>query len=114
MVSKLDFWRVKPPSAADFEDQFLPGQPDTPMPSGGLPGDHRTPVDTSGCFSLSSYEAILYGMDFLKTECDQWFGTNRPASQIPKGIQDKLDSKGSMNPAERPIAKQLRTQDFDR
>ncbi|MGI9262896.1 MAG: tryptophan halogenase family protein, partial [Woeseiaceae bacterium] len=55
--AKLDFWRVKPPSPADFEDQFFPGQPDTPLPSGGLPGDHRTPVDTSGVFSLSSYEA---------------------------------------------------------
>jgi len=90
LKAKLDFWRVKPPSVADFEDQFFPGQPDTPMPSGGLPGDHRTPVDTSGCFSLSSYEAILYGMDFLRAECDQWFGTDRPASKVPKGIGDRL------------------------
>ncbi|MGI9260667.1 MAG: tryptophan halogenase family protein, partial [Woeseiaceae bacterium] len=74
----------------DFEDQFFPGQPDTPLPSGGLPGDHRTPVDTSGVFSLSSYEAILYGMDFLRPECDQWFGNDRPASQVPNRIQDKL------------------------
>jgi len=91
LAAKLDFWRRKPPSVADFEDQFFPGQPATPMPSGGLPGDHRTPVDTSGCFSLSSYEAILYGMDFLREECDAWFGTARPPSSIPKGIQDKLD-----------------------
>lgn len=91
LQAKLDFWRVKPPSVADFEDQFFPGQPHTPMPSGGLPGDHRTPVDTSGCFSLSSYEAILYGMDFLKAECDQWFGTDRPASQVAGGIRDKLE-----------------------
>ena len=90
LKAKLDFWRVKPPSVADFEDQFFPGQTGTPMPSGGLPGDHRPPVDTSGCFSLSSYEAILYGMDFLSAECDQWFGTNRPASKVPKGIGDRL------------------------
>jgi tryptophan halogenase len=88
--AKLDFWRVKPPSPADFEDQWFPGQPDTPLPSAGLPGDHRSPVDTAGTFTLSSYEAILYGMDFLKAECDQWFGTDRPASRVPKRIVDRL------------------------
>ncbi len=92
LQAKLEFWRVKPPSPADFEDQFFPGQPATPLPSGGLPGDHRTPVDTSGVFSLSSYEAILFGMDFLKDECDQWFGTDRPASQVPRGIVERLQA----------------------
>ena len=90
LQAKLDFWRVKPPSPADFEDQFFPGQPATPLPSGGLEGDHRPPVDTSGVFSLSSYEAILYGMDFLRDECDRWFGTSRPPSVVAKNIQDKL------------------------
>jgi hypothetical protein len=47
-------------------------------------------VDTSGVFSLSSHEAILYGMDYLRAECDQWFGTDRPKSRVAKGIQDKL------------------------
>ena len=90
LAAKLAFWRAKPPSPADFEDQFFPGQANTPLPSGGLDGDHRTPVDTSGVFSLSSYEAILYGMDFLRDECDQWFGRDRPASEVPKGIADRL------------------------
>jgi len=91
LKAKLDFWRSKPPSLADFEDQFFPGQPTAPLPSGGLPGDHRSPIDTAGVFTLSSYEAILYGMDFLREECDRWFGTNRPASRVIKGIQDKVD-----------------------
>ena len=90
LKAKLDFWRIKPPSPADFEDQWFPGQPDTPLPSSGLPGDHRSPVDTAGIFTLSSYEAILYGMDFLSAECDQWFGKNRPASQVPSGILKRL------------------------
>ena len=90
LQAKLDFWRSKPPTPADFEDQFFPAQADTPLPSGGLPGDHRTPVDTSGVFSLSSHEAILFGMDFLKAECDRWFGTDRPPSQVSKGIMSKL------------------------
>ncbi len=88
--AKLEFWRNKPPTPTDFEDQWFPGQPDTPLPSGGLPGDHRSPIDTGGVFSLSSYEAILYGMDFLREECDQWFGSNRRASQVPQRIADRL------------------------
>lgn len=91
LKAKLDFWRVKPPSPADFEDQFFPGQPDTPLPSGGLPGDHRSPVDTAGVFTLSSYEAILYGMDFLRAECDQWFGADRPPPKIPPRIIERLN-----------------------
>jgi tryptophan halogenase len=88
---KLDFWRNKPPSPTDFEDQWFPGQADAKLPAGGLPGDKRSPIDTGGVFSLSSYEAILYGMDFLREECDQWFGAKRPASQVPKKIADRLN-----------------------
>jgi tryptophan halogenase len=29
-------------------------------------------------------------MDFLKNECDRWFGTDRPVSQVAKGIRSKL------------------------
>jgi tryptophan halogenase len=88
--AKLAFWRIKPPSPSDFEDQWFPGQPDTPLHSGGLAGDHRSPIDTAGVFTLSSYEAILYGMDFLHAECDQWFGRDRLASQVPQRIADRL------------------------
>jgi tryptophan halogenase len=66
---------------ADFEDASFPGEPVAPLLDGGLPGDHRAPVDTAGVFGLSSYEAILYGMDFLHDECDLWYGKDRPASQ---------------------------------
>jgi tryptophan halogenase len=90
LKAKLEFWRTKPPSPADFEDQFFPGQPDGPLSSSELPGDHRSPIDTGGIFTLSSYEAILYGMDFLKEECDQWFGKNRPPSQVPYTIARRL------------------------
>ncbi len=88
--SKLEFWRSKPPGLADFEDQWLPGQADAALPSGGLPGDHRGPVETGGVFGLSSYEAILYGMDFLREECDQWFGARRPATEVPAAILNRI------------------------
>lgn len=88
--AKLEFWRNKPPSAADFEDQFFPGQPITSLPSGGIPGDHRSPIDTAGLWNHESYEAILYGMQFLDTECDEWFGTNRPKPRVLKQILEVL------------------------
>ena len=88
--AKLDFWRIKMPSASDFTDQRIPGQADQPLPSAGLPGDHRPPVDTAGIFGLESYEAILYGMDFLAAECDEWFGKDRPKTQVPGFIIDRL------------------------
>lgn len=90
LKAKLEFWRVKPPSLADFEDQFFPGQPTVPLQASGQPGDHRSPVDTAGIFTLSSYEAILYGMDFLREECDEWFGKGRPPSRVPPSIQKRL------------------------
>lgn len=88
--AKLEFWRCKPPSAADFEDQFFPGQPAQRLPAGGLPGDHRSPIDTAGLWNHESYEAILYGMGFLETECDAWFGKNRPKPRVLKQIYDVL------------------------
>ena len=88
--AKLDFWRVKPPTVADFEDQWFPSQTDSPLPSGNLPGDHRSPIDTANVFGIDSYEAILYGMDFLSTECDDWFGESRPATHMARTIVDRL------------------------
>jgi tryptophan halogenase len=90
LQAKLDFWRIKIPSAADFVDQRIPGQTDQPLPGAGLPGDHRPPVDTATVFGLESYEAILYGMDFLAEECNEWFGKRRPQTQVPGYIIERL------------------------
>lgn len=90
LQAKLDFWRTKIPSTSDFIDQRIPGQTDWSLPSAGLPGDHRPPVDTAGIFGLDSYEAILYGMDFLAEECDEWFGKNRPVTSVPGFIIEHL------------------------
>ncbi len=90
--AKLEFWRHKPPSMSDWEDAWFPGQADTPLVSGGLPGDHRPPIDTAGVFGLSSYEAILYGMDFLSDECDRWYGKNRPPSEVLLPVAERIRS----------------------
>lgn len=88
--AKLDFWRVKVPSMSDFVDQKFPAQPETALPDGDLPGDHRAPVDTATLFGIDNYEAVLYGMDFLAEECDRWFGQERPKTRIPKQIVENL------------------------
>ena len=90
LKAKLDYWRLKPPSPTDFEDQFFPGMVETPLPSGGVPSDHRSPIDAGGIFGVDSHEAILYGMDFLREECSEWFGTDRPASRSAPTIARRL------------------------
>jgi tryptophan halogenase len=90
LLAKLDFWRVKPPSPSDFEDAWFPGQPDAPLPSAGLPGDHRSPMDTAGLWGYTSYEAVLYGMNFLDRECDGWYGRDRPPPQVLRQVIERL------------------------
>ena len=88
--TKIEFWREKAPSHSDFEDASFPGEPATPVPDAGIAGDHRPPVDTGGVFGLSSYEAILYGMDFLHEECDRWYGSERPPTRVLEPIAQRL------------------------
>ena len=81
--AKLDFWRHKVPSRADFVDQCLPGQALEALSSGGLPGDDRPAVDTAGVFGIESYEAILYGMDFAGVENLPQVAAPPPARVLP-------------------------------
>jgi tryptophan halogenase len=90
LQAKLDYWRIKPPSPSDFEDMFLPGQPDLPLPTAGIPGDHRSPIDNGRLFGVDSYEAILYGMDFLREECARWYGEQRPPTHVAQAIAQRL------------------------
>ena len=90
LKAKLEFWRVKPPSLADFEDQRFPDQSVEPFPHGDGTMDDRAPIDTGGIFTLSSYEAILYGMDFLRDECDGWFGPSRPHTKVQPNIARRV------------------------
>lgn len=90
LAAKLDYWRRKPPSQSDFEDMLVPGQCVMPLPGDGLPGDHRPPVDTGTLFGLDSHEHILYGMDFLRDECNAWFGEDRPPSEVAQIVAGRL------------------------
>jgi tryptophan halogenase len=87
--AKLEYWRIKPPSVSDFEDQFFPGQAGIPL-TGNATGDNRVPIDTGRLWNHYSYEAILYGMDFLNEECREWYGENRPRPAVLKKVLDAI------------------------
>jgi tryptophan halogenase len=99
LQAKLNYWRVKRPTTADFEDQFFPGQSSQPLASGTIDGDYRGPIDTAGLWDQQDYECVLYGMEFLNDECDEWFGTERPDSLVAKNVVDRLKTAPSKLPS---------------
>jgi len=90
LKAKLEFWRKKPVAHVDFEDQLVPGQPYTVARSSGDFADHRPPIDTGKLFTRSSYEAVMYGMDFLSDECREWYGDDRPQSGVHRRIVERV------------------------
>ncbi|MEM6775173.1 MAG: tryptophan halogenase family protein [Pseudomonadota bacterium] len=64
---KLEFWKIKPPSASDFDDQFR-------------------------LFSHQSYEYILYGMDYLQGTYLDRFAGQQQAARIPEHIAKVVDA----------------------
>jgi len=88
--AKLEYWRIKPPSVSDFEDQHFPGQPATSVDTGGPAGDSRHPVDTGRLWNHYSYETVLYGMDFLRDECSDWYGAERPRPGVLQKVLDAV------------------------
>jgi tryptophan halogenase len=96
--AKLDFWRIKPPSVSDFTDQFFPGQVNGQLATEDSIGDGRCPIDTGGLWNHHSYEAILYGMGFLRDECRERYGDNRPRPAVHKKVLDAIDAAQSKLP----------------
>ncbi|RUO70722.1 tryptophan halogenase family protein [Pseudidiomarina salinarum] len=88
LQAKLEFWKIKPPTSHDFQDQWFPGM--ASAPTSPHAGDPRPPVDTGGLWNHESYECILYGMDFLREESARWFGTDRPPTQVHPAIIQRL------------------------
>jgi tryptophan halogenase len=87
LAAKLEFWKLKLPSSADFEDQCFPGQ-STASLSGA--GDTRSSVDTAGLWNHESYEAILYGMDFRGPEFEKLLGDKRLPTEVPEFMLQRL------------------------
>ncbi len=61
LKAKFEFWKIKPPSASDFDDQFR-------------------------LFSHQSYEYILYGMDFFSGGYRERFGDSPQPTQVPPHV----------------------------
>jgi len=91
LQAKFDFWKIKPPSAQDFQDGYFPGQPTAPMADGLHGGDSRPPVDTAGLWGHESYECILYGMDFLGNHYKDMLGAERKATVVPDHITGRVN-----------------------
>jgi tryptophan halogenase len=112
--AKLEFWQIKPPSAYDFEDQFFPGQPEARLQSGGASGDNRYPIDTGRLWNHHSYENILYGMDFLRDECREWYGENRPRTGVLKRVRNAIETApGKLPPHDVWLQKTLGMADYE-
>lgn len=90
LKAKFEYWKKKPPSQSDFEDQLLPGQ----MQSRSEPHEHmndqRVPVDTAALWNHESYECIMYGMHFDCEEFDQKFGKSRKKLNVHPYILQRL------------------------
>jgi tryptophan halogenase len=95
LLAKLDYWRLKPPSVSDFADQFFPNMSSE---AGATMGDSRFPIDTGGLWNHYSYENVLYGMDFLRGQCDEMFGKNRPHPTTLKSVEDAIKGVPGKHP----------------
>lgn len=96
LQAKFEFWRHKPPSAHDFQDQWFMQMPTEAI--AGAQQDQRPVTDTGGLWNHESYECIMYGMDALRDECDQWFGTQRPPTKVHPAIMQRLKMAHQMLP----------------
>ncbi|WP_144392605.1 tryptophan halogenase family protein [Pleionea sediminis] len=89
LKAKLEFWKAKPPTSADFEDQFFPGMSFQSINESNTGGDNRPSIDTSGIWNNKNYEFILYSMGFENHFNHHWQGSI-PA-QTPPAIQRRFD-----------------------
>lgn len=90
LKAKLEYWRIKPPSISDFEDQFFPGLQGARSEPSGANGDSRYPIDTGRLWNHYSYETVLYGMDFLRDESTRWFGEGRLRPAVLQKVLDAI------------------------
>lgn len=90
LKAKLEYWKMKPPSASDFEDGCFFGQSLANGDTNIQGGDNRVPVDTAALWNHQSYESILYGMEFLQKECDERYGKDRGPVNLQPTIIERL------------------------
>lgn len=90
LQAKLDFWKHRPPTQSDFDDQAFLNQTQPSFNFQSDTFDSRPPVDTAGLWNHESYECILYGMHFNSEKYNELYGENRSALQVHPYILQRL------------------------
>lgn len=92
LKAKLEFWRERPPTSADFDDQFFFQQAKHEYKFQSEEFDFRPPVDTAALWNHESYECILYGMHFNSENYNSLYGNNRKPLNIHPYIIQRLQA----------------------
>ncbi len=90
LKAKLEHWQIKPPSSSDFEDQSFHGYNYNRASMNDPYIDDRPPVDTGSLWNHSSYEAILFGMDFRGPEFAAQHPDNRASAKVVDFVIDAI------------------------
>ena len=90
LKAKLEHWQIKPPSSSDFEDQSFHGYNYNRASMNDPYIDDRPPVDTGSLWNHSSYEAILFGMDFRGPEFAARHPDNRASAKVVDFVIDAI------------------------
>ena len=94
---------IVPTALADREGSLTPEELQERVPP-----EHRRHVenilaehgiDTAGLWDAQDYECVLYGMDFLGPECDEWFGSQRPDPLLSIEVAERLKMAPSKLPS---------------
>lgn len=92
LKAKFEFWKIKPPTAADFEDMSFPGFSTMQQTNDNIGFiDPRPNVDTGGIWNHNNYLFILYSMGFDKIS-ENLYGHNLPKTKINPLIQKRLQN----------------------
>ncbi len=107
LKAKLEFWQHKAPTDTDFEDQHFPTTPNSGAQRPEGFSDIRQPVDTGNIFPATSYEAIMFGMDFMGDEMAQRHGNSRHHTQVHPNVARRLQAAPSKLPPHDVWLKQI-------
>lgn len=108
LKAKFEYWKLKPPSASDFEDQFLPTFSAGMQPAAAnTSGDTRQAIDTAGLWNHESYEAIMYGMHFCGQALPETSPENMKTQVLPAIIERLQMSRQKLPPHELWLQKAL-------
>lgn len=87
LQAKLDYWKIKPPTPMDFEDQCFNGLGTTSQRN---PAFSHAPVDTAGLWNHESYLCILLGMDSLQGDSELGSRQQRAQPHVYDAVIQRL------------------------